>query len=196
MKKAVPHRIVITGGPGTGKTALVQFLENAGYHCFHEVVREMTLAAKKTVNRETALTNPLTFVKDPREFNQILLEAREADFHAAKNLEHPVVFYDRGIPDVLAYMDYFGQPYGIDFEGPAQQHRYDVVFLLPPWEAIYVQDNERMESYAEARAIHAALEAVYARLGYATIEVPLASVGERAAFIEQKVLEHGPQQGI
>ena len=38
-------RIVITGGPGTGKTALVRELENRGYDCFHEIIREMTEAA-------------------------------------------------------------------------------------------------------------------------------------------------------
>ena len=40
-------KIVITGGPGSGKTSLIDFLEENGYQCQHEISRQVTLEAKK-----------------------------------------------------------------------------------------------------------------------------------------------------
>ena len=123
-------RTVITGGPGTGKTALILELERQGYFCFHEIIREMTLEAKQ---KETeALVNPLAFVKDPLAFNRMLLHQRIKQFEEAGRLQVSPLFYDRGIPDVLAYMDYFNQGYDLEFTEPCERLRYDLVVLLPP----------------------------------------------------------------
>jgi broad-specificity NMP kinase len=35
-------RIVITGGPGTGKTSVIAKLEDSNFYCYHEVIRSMT----------------------------------------------------------------------------------------------------------------------------------------------------------
>jgi predicted ATPase len=185
MKNKTPKRIVITGGPGTGKTSLVTALEESGRPCFHELIRSMTLAAKTNGNGKEMAINPLTFVEDPLSFNQQLLKGRLQQFKEADKVAGPMVFYDRGLPDVLAYMDYFGQPYGAEFEGPCLTHRYDLVLLLPPWEAIYIQDNERLENFGEAVAIHDALEHAYKKLGYHPIEVPIGKVEDRLLFVTQ-----------
>jgi len=94
-----------------------------------------------------------------------------------------MVFYDRGMPDVLAYMDYFKQNYTSDFLHVCKTNRYDAVFLLPPWEDIYVQDNERLETYVQATEIHEHLFKTYTSLGYDVVEVPFGTVRERLTFI-------------
>ncbi|MEJ2163439.1 MAG: AAA family ATPase [Robiginitalea sp.] len=66
-------RILITGGPGTGKSVLVRELENHGYQCFHEIIREMTKSVREEEGTENSLTNPLAFVSDPWTFNKTLL---------------------------------------------------------------------------------------------------------------------------
>ncbi len=185
MNSSNPKRIVITGGPGTGKTSLVTALEKSGRPCFHELIRTMTLDAQKNGSGKEMAINPLTFVNDPLSFNQQLLAGRLQQFNDAHKITGPLAFYDRGMPDVLAYMDYFGQPYGPDFEGPCREHRYDLVFMLPPWKAIYVQDNERLENFEEAVDIHAALESAYRTLNYDPIEVPIGMVEERLHFINR-----------
>ena len=54
-------RILITGGPGTGKTSLVNELKNNGYNCSNEIVREITLDKRKEGYNQYFLSNPLDF---------------------------------------------------------------------------------------------------------------------------------------
>lgn len=159
-------RIVITGGPGTGKTALVRKLEEMGYPCFHEIIREMTLKARKEEPDRQQQINPLAFVRDPLAFNQRILSGRVEQFRAAEALQEAIVFYDRGLPDIIAYMDYFNQPYDGDFTTPCETLRYDMAVVLPPWKEIYRQDHERLESFEQAVEIHRHLENSYQSCGY------------------------------
>lgn len=181
-----PKKIVISGGPGTGKTSIVQVLESMGYPCFHEVIREMTLEARKDTDPALLTTNPLAFVPDPYAFNEKILSNRLEHFRKGTLLTKEIVFFDRGLPDVLAYMDYFNQPYADDFTSVCTSNRYDMVLMVPPWEAIYKADNERLENFSEAMLIHQYLTDTYKRLGYTPVSVPEGSIRERATFI----LEH------
>ncbi len=178
-----PKRIVITGGPGTGKTSVIKALETMGFYSFHEIIRSMTLEAKKQGNAEDFSTNPLTFVSDPYLFNQKLLQGRIAQFESASSLKDPVVFYDRGIPDVLAYMNYFKQEFDTDFIAACTKNLYDQVLLLPPWQAIYKSDNERLESFEQAIEIHEHLDTTYKSFGYIPKIVPEGSIEERTAYV-------------
>lgn len=180
-------RIVITGAPGTGKTSIIKSLEDNGYYCFHEIIRTMTLEAKKLQGSDSVLSNPIDFVDDSLAFNRTLLEGRLAQFQEAGNLKNEVFFYDRGTPDVLAYMDYFGQKYGTEFKEVCKQNRYDQVFILPPWEEIYIQDNERLESYPQAVDLHIHLEETYQSFGYEIVEVPFGTIAERLDFIVKRI---------
>lgn len=143
----------------------------------------MTLDAKTEQQPGAVLTNPIAFVNDSKQFNQQLLDARKQQFDDAVKQEQAVIFYDRGMPDVLAYMDYFEQAFSSDFLHACKTNRYDSVFLLPPWEDIYVQDNERLETYPQATEIHEHLFKTYSGLGYAVMEVPFGTVAERISYI-------------
>jgi len=176
-------RIVITGAPGTGKTAVINALEAMGFFCFHEIIRKMTAAAKNE-NKSPAISNPLVFVDDPFAFNTNLIKLRVKDYKdTAGKRENTLLFYDRGIPDVLAYMKYFGQSYPDSFVESCKDHRYDAVFIMPPWSEIYVADNERLESYEEALALDQHLTETYENLDYSPIIVPKMSVEKRIRFI-------------
>ena len=170
------RKIVITGGPGTGKTSLIKALEDHGYHCLHEISRQVTLDAQKKGFEQLFLSEPLLF-------SEMLLEGRINQHREAGEYNSEVVFIDRGVPDVVAYMDYFGNEYPSLFTEACQDYRYDAVFLLPSWKEIYKSDNERYESYEQAVSIHDHLEETYKRSGYEPIEVPKVPVEERFSFI-------------
>lgn len=170
------RKIVITGGPGTGKTSIVRSLEEKGNLCLHEISREIIIEAQKQGIEQLFLTEPLLFSKK-------LLEGRIRQHQKAATLESDPVFIDRGIPDVIAYMDYFGNEYPPLFSEACETYRYSQVFILPPWEEIYVSDNERYESYEQAVLIHRHLLDTYRRENYIPIEVPKAPVEQRVSFI-------------
>jgi predicted ATPase len=169
-------RIVITGGPGTGKSSVIRNLESQGLHCLHEVSREITLEAQRQGIEQLFLEEPLLF-------SEKLLEARVRQHQIVTELPSEKVFLDRGIPDVIAYMEYFGTNYPSKFHEACEQYSYDHIFLLPPWEDIYETDNERYESFEQAITIHEYLKKAYITYGYRPIEVPKATIENRSDFI-------------
>ena len=52
-------KILITGGPGTGKTELIKGLENEGHNCEHEIVRKITEEAQKKGIDQFFLKDPI-----------------------------------------------------------------------------------------------------------------------------------------
>ncbi|MGY5849529.1 AAA family ATPase [Salegentibacter sp. F14] len=173
-------KIVITGGPGTGKSSIIRTLEAKGHECLHEISRQVTLEAQKQGIDQLFLDKPLLF-------SEKLLAGRIVQHKEADMLPASTVFIDRGIPDVLAYMEYFNTAYTPEFIEACNNHIYDKIFILPPWPEIYVSDNERYESFNESRRISRYLLQTYKSLGYTPIEVPKAPVIERMEFILKSI---------
>ncbi len=176
-------KIVITGGPSTGKTSVIQSLEEKGYLCLHEVIRSMTLEKKKEEGHSAFKSNPIVSVSDPLEFNQRILNARVAQYTSFEQGTKEMVFFDRGIPDVLAYMTCFDQKYSTLFEKACTDHKYDLVFSMPPWKEIHISDNERFETYDESLQINDCLLKTYRHFGYDMHIVPKDNVPKRVDFI-------------
>ena len=97
--------------------------------------------------------------------------------------QYNLVFLDRGIPDVLAYMNFIGDTYPDTFINVCENHKYDQVFILAPWQEIYISDSERYESFDQAIEIHQHLINTYSKFGYHLIDVPFESVKKRTDFI-------------
>lgn len=169
-------RIVITGGPGSGKTALINFLEQEGHFVIHEISRDVILEARKQGIEQLFLEQPLLF-------SEKLLEGRLKQFHDGEPCTAPILFYDRGMPDVTAYMDFANIEYPVVFSDTCLKYKYDAIFVLPPWEAIYQQDNERYESFEQAERIFHFLKKGYEAYGYEVQEVPVGTIKERVQYI-------------
>jgi predicted ATPase len=172
--------IGIIGGPGTGKTTIIDALSKQGFCCYPEVSREVTMEAKKQGIEQLFLENPLLF-------SELLLEGRKKQFESALKEEHDVVFLDRGIPDVLAYMHYIGDSYPAFFDAACRENIYSKIFVLPPWEEIYESDEARYENYEQAKLIYNHLIETYLNYGYELIEVPKDTVDKRILFILDKI---------
>ena len=176
-KKHSPKRIVITGGPGSGKTTVISELEKRGYAVKHEVSRDVIREAK-------ARGIDQLFLEDPLLFSRKLIEGRIRQFKEAEQAPDNVVFFDRGIPDVPAYLRYSKTPVPEEFMQACEQYRYNQpVFIMPPWEEIYTTDFERYENFNQAQLIHNRLVNLYMELGYFLIFVPFGTVKKRADFI-------------
>ena len=173
MKKEL---VVITGGPGTGKTTIIEKLIEHGYACLPEISRQITLEAKKQGIEQLFLEKPLLF-------SELLLEGRKKQHQQAIDDKAEIVFLDRGIPDILAYMHYIGDSYPAFFDLACKEHSYTKVFILPPWEEIYKSDEARYENFEQAKLIFNHLYETYKNYGYELIEVPLDTVEERIQFL-------------
>lgn len=169
-------RIVITGGPGTGKSSIINELLKRGYTCLEEISRQVILDARRDGVDQL-------FLKDPLLFSQLLIKGRQQQYLDALNYDSGLVFIDRGIPDVLAYMDFIGDPYPEQFVETCKTHVYDYVFILEPWPEIFTQDNERYESFEQAVNIHHYLLNTYQKYDYNLLDVPFDSVENRANHI-------------
>ena len=172
--------IVIIGGPGTGKSTIIDALIQRGYCCYPEISREITLNAKKEGIDQL-------FLQDPLLFSKLLFEGRIKQYENAVEEPHDLVFLDRGIPDVLAYLHYIGKECPFDFIEACKTNVYSKVFVLPPWEEIYLSDAERYENFEQANLIHNFIQATYQNYGYELIEVPKNTVDNRILFILDKI---------
>jgi predicted ATPase len=172
--------ILVIGGPGSGKTTLINELTKRGYICYPEISREVTQKAQEKGIDQLFLENPLLF-------SELLLEGRIKQHQSAVNEHTEMVFIDRGIPDVLAYMHYKGDYYPERFDLACKEHLYHQIFLLPPWENIYTSDKQRYENFQQASEIHLHLIETYEKYGYSLIEVPKDTIENRINFILNKI---------
>lgn len=170
------QKIVITGGPGTGKTMIINELINRNHRCMEEISREVTLKAREEGKEQLFLSEPLLF-------SQLLLEGRINQYLEAENIKNNRIFFDRGVPDVHSYMNFFKTDFPDIYIESSNKYRYTHIFLLPPWKEIYTTDNERYETYEESLEIYKHLKEGYTNCGYKVIEVPYGIVTERTDFI-------------
>ena len=172
----MPRKIVLTGGPGTGKSTIIEELTRRNFTCMPEISRQVTLKAQsKGINQ--------LFLADPIYFSELLLKGRLEQFKMAEELSDTPIFFDRGLPDISAYLDFLGIDSPKPIANMIEANPYAMVFILPPWQAIYTDDNQRYEEYSQAERIHQFLLKTYNKLGYDLLEVPRDTVASRVDFI-------------
>lgn len=97
-------------------------------------------------------------------------------------------FFDRGIPDLIAYILKDGLEVPDIYYTSAREYEYnEMIFLTPPWKEIHENDTERKEPFEEAETIHGVIRSTYSDLGYTCVNIPKLPVAERVRFILDKV---------
>ena len=169
-------RVVITGGPGTGKTSIIESLEKMNFNVFNESSREVTKKYKNNDSEQYFLSNPTNF-------SNILMDKRKKQFEEGSKSKNDYFFYDRGIPDILAYLNFKKIEYKSSMMKEILKFNYDTIFIAEPWKAIYTNDSERYETYDELLEIDFHIKKIYKQLGYNIIILPKKSVKDRVTFI-------------
>jgi predicted ATPase len=165
---------ILTGAPGSGKTAILDLLEPT-VRCVREPARAIIL-------EQRAIGGAGTSDRDPSLFVELLLQ-RSIEKHEGALQEGGLVVFDRGVPDCIAYAVQLGVDPAPSVRA-SEVHRYRrEVLLLEPWEDIYVTDDERTMSFADTLGFHAAIVDAYEGAGYVLVQVPQVSVEDRASFV-------------
>lgn len=171
---------VLTGGPGSGKSALIEALERAGYARSVE-------AGRGIIQDQVAIGGPALPWRDPPAFAELMLCWEMRSHHMAHDEAGPV-FFDRGVPDVVGYLRLLGLPVPEHMDKAAEAFRYNRrVFIAPPWPEIFQQDDERKQSIEEAVRTYEAMIATYGQYGYELIELPRRTVEDRVRFVIETV---------
>ena len=174
-QKKINKRIVLAGGPGTGKTSVINALKKERFYCFEEAAREIFNKFKLKGS---------DFKTDPIKISENIFDKRKHDFESANliNCRESVVFYDRGIHEITAYLNSISKSTKYWDKVPFK-YNYDLIFLFEPWKEIYKKDENRIEDFSDAEKISPFIVKVYRESQINMIKVPNFSVKERVKFI-------------
>lgn len=167
---------VVTGGPGSGKSALLAELAVRG-------LPHMPEGGRAIIRAQLASGGTALPWADRDAFAALMTDHDRQSYGAALAIPGLVLF-DRGIPDVIGYRRLCGLACPDDLIAAARTMRYNRdVFIAPPWQAIYENDAERRQDWPEAVATCEAMARTYRSLGYRLVSLPLVPVAQRADFI-------------
>ncbi|CAL9466576.1 hypothetical protein SUDANB121_02760 [Nocardiopsis dassonvillei] len=170
------HLVVVTGGPGSGKTTLIDHLAGLGHARTEE-------AGRAIIRDQREIDGPGLAWRDDALFTELMLSWEIRSHRQAAALPGPV-FCDRGVPDLVGYFLLRGLPVPAHVDVAAHRFRYrGTVFVAPPWREIFTGDAERHQSWEEAVRTHRAMLDAYPRYGYEPVELPRVPVAERARFV-------------
>ncbi|MCS4304125.1 AAA family ATPase [Chryseobacterium sp. BIGb0232] len=169
---------VITGGPGAGKTTLINELNRLGFTTAPEegrrIIKEQLLSngdGVPWINKE--IFAGLMFDASVKTFNEMM---------PISGIQP--VFFDRGILDTIGYLRLEGIPVPRKMEITAREMEYNKnVFILPPWKEIYENDSERKQTQEVAEHTFECMYEIYREYGYNVIEIPRVTVEQRVRFV-------------
>ncbi len=170
------QRIVLTGGPGAGKTTTLAKLREQGFQTGEDAARTIIRTRKRA--GLSPRPDALTFAQ------QVFAKELEAYDAATRS----PAFFERGIVDAVALLLGAGGLNEAELDRLLTAYPYQAVFIFPPWEEIYCVDDERDHTFEHSVHVHETTLTLYRRYDYQPIEVPPDTADNRANFI----LDHLP----
>lgn len=172
-----PNFYLFTGGPGAGKTTVLEELKKLGHLVIAEVARDIIKNQSATGGNAIHTENRIAYC-------DLMLKKSIEDYTKMVSVTERIIFFDRGIPDLYSYSNRFCGGVTSEINEAINHYRYNqTAFLFPPWPEIYCHDAERKQDFAEAIDTYHAVKDGYKKCGYDVIEIPKISIAERAEYI-------------
>jgi predicted ATPase len=163
------QRFIIAGGPGSGKSTLINALSDAGEICYEESSRVL-------IREQLARGGRLVPWGDLAAFAQECSERMRAQI--AHSAYRGRCFFDRGLPDLIGYLSRDGRSAPAEWRSATCAYA-SVVFFAPPWREIFLNDAERPQTFDEAQELSAHIRCAYLDCGFHIIELVKGSVADR-----------------
>lgn len=164
---------VITGGPSSGKSTVIRQLKDMGYQTTIEVARHF-IDLQRINGRSTEEIR-----SNQRQFQHKVLNMQ---INLERRLDpQELTFLDRGLPDELAYYQYFNLPPDEKLVEYLQFATYKKIFIMDllPLDPDYA----RTEDTLAQRALHQLIIENYQNRGEPIVMVPVLPPKERVQFI-------------
>ncbi|MBD3231413.1 AAA family ATPase [Candidatus Dependentiae bacterium] len=178
-----PIICVFTGAPKTGKTSVLNRLEQDGYTIFPEAATEIIENDLKK-----GFENPN---KNPAIFQKKIVEKQIEDQYKIANIdEQEIVFLDRSIIDGLAYSKFNKHEPPKELVNNIKRDFFNFVFIFEPLNE-YCTDEVRLEKKEELEELFFKLIEAYGEYGYSVIRVPKLTIEDRKTFILDFIKKQG-----
>lgn len=168
-------KVIITGGPGTGKTSIIKELKKRGYFCYDEIWD------KKYENpSKNSKSDKIVFFSERLFYQRLKHLENKHDIQTKNNL----IFFDRSIIDTISYLITYKKNIEKKWIKISNEKRYyKNVFLCPSWKNIFKNTDRRKETFNESILIEKYLKSTYKDFGYDIIEIPKDDIKKRVDFI-------------
>lgn len=164
---------VITGGPSTGKTSVINQLCKMGYQTTIEHARHYL---------DTMLSTGQTVEEIRYNKRKFQLGILDMQIEQEKSISpNDVVFLDRAIPDAMAYYQFLKLDYDKELIEAMKLVSYKKIFILD--RLPLVKDYARLEDETDQKIIHSLIKKVYKSLPFPIINVPVLDIPSRVDFI-------------
>lgn len=168
-------KYVLTGGPFSGKTTVLDILKAKGYPVVPET-------ARMVIEEEQAKGGDVLPWKNLAHFQEkVVMKQIELEFE----LSGEYAFLDRGLLDSYAYSKLGNIRAPLHVYKDAHL-RYAQVFIFELLSG-YTTDIVRKETIEYRQMTHLALYDAYKEFGYAPIVVPVLSLEDRVEFILSRI---------
>jgi predicted ATPase len=172
-KKASTNWHVITGGPSTGKTTVINKLAERGYKTTIEHARHYI----DTMRTEGQTVTDLRSNRKKFQIGVLDMQIEQE----ASILPQDLVFLDRAIPDAMAYYQFLKLDYDEKLLTTVKNTSYKKIFILD--RLPFTKDYARTEDEEAQKKIHQLIIDVYTSLGFPIVSVPVLPPTERVEFI-------------
>lgn len=168
---------VVTGGPSTGKTTVIDLLQKQGYITTIEHARHYIDTIRNEGHSVEEIRN------NKRKFQLGVLDMQIEQEASIKTKD--IVFLDRAIPDALAYYQFLKLDYDEKLIKAIKETSYKKIFILD--RLPFTKDYARTENEEDQKKIHQLIIDVYKDLGFPIVFVPVLPPLERVKYILDNV---------